>query len=1279
MKLKIFYSWQTDTNEVFNRYFIKDSIKEAIKKLENKPEFKDVEFDFREGVTGEAGSVPVASQIIEKIIPTTDIFITDLTVTNLDFGEDIPEEIIEKLKKTQKPSPNPNVLIEYGVAYDKLGYNRIIGIINTEYGTPKIDIRNIPFDIRHLRYPIDYTYSKKTEQVNVLEIKKQLVNDLLRAIKDVAIYSIQNNTTKFRPFLTWNDWYKEEKPEQKFFLNPYIIDFQNQILEVVKKNEVFSIRIFGLSGLGKTRILLETFKANDDDERAIIISGRILYINFNENEDIEQTVRKIVENGEDKILIIDNCSSEIHRKLNKIIFRSDSKTSLFTISSNPEERFDKIRDVSVLYIEKNELISVVEDILKEYFDWLTEDKIKTIKDFSQGIPLMAVLLGESVKNGEQYIGRLEDRDLMNKLLGLNNNDDEKQILMSCSLFNYFGFFEDYFEQSKFIATNKEITPIDGEDETKINKFQRVCNKYFKRGIFEKKGRLLGMRPFPLAISLTEEWFENCNSKKLLSVIESIAKLDEPHRKILSNSMCEQMKFLGYSESAKIIIEKLVCENSPFDNAGVLNTELGSRLFRSFVEVNPNAISDNMFRVFSKLNSSELIQIVEGRRNLVWVFEKLCFNKSTFNKSIKTLYAFAVAENETWANNATGQFLQLFSILLPGTEANLFDRFEIIKWGLENDDNEYFNLALKAMDRGLSSDHFHRTLGAEQQGTLRRDDYRPSNSEIQDYWTKIIELLLHIIKENNNFSEIASDILANNIRSICRARCAHLIIPKIKETAEFKNFDWEKGLLGLKYVKKYDKGYITREQLDEIELIILSLTKNDLKSKLENFSKNSHIDIEERFSHEKQIERINGLVIEFVENKSEWSKIIPILYGGYFSYAFQFGKYLSELIKEDDELYEFFLTQSFDFFKKISSEKSNLNVLGGFYFTLNSKQKTDLIEKIIKEEDLKCHIFYLQSVSATFSYIMYLFELINSKCDFQSFLVFRFSNILQDLNSEEFNIFANKLFSYKNDGYEIGFKIFFGLGFNNSENQKKLRPFLIECLLNINFETCTIDRYELGNAIIQILQDKKEVEFAKHINISIIKSITWHNSYHLDDYVKKVYDILLGEYFEFIWEDLSKFLLSEDEEYIKFYGLKHILGSSIGSSIERQVGVIMSGQINTIFEWCMSNIPVAPARLAELIPVFGNNNDLYNELNPIAEQLINEFGNNDEVLSGLSSNLGSFSWVGSMIPLLEAKIEIFRKLINHKHIKVKEWAENNIVYLTKQIEQERIREEEMYLK
>src|SRR5690606_17036946 len=138
--------------------------------------------------------------------------------------------------------------------------------------------------------------------------------------------------------------------------------------------------------------------------------------------------------------------------------------------------------------------------------------------------------------------------------------------------------------------------------------------------------------------------------------------------------------------------------------------------RSFVEVNPVAISENLYRNYIDKSTVELLDVRQGRRNLIWTQEKLCFDSRTFNKSALILFKFAVAENENISNNATGQFLQLFNIQLPGTEANLAERLNIINWGLEKNDEKFRQLTLSALSIGLKCRDFRRMGGAEHQGT-----------------------------------------------------------------------------------------------------------------------------------------------------------------------------------------------------------------------------------------------------------------------------------------------------------------------------------------------------------------------------------------------------------------------------------------------------------------------------------------------------------------------------------------------------------------------------------
>lgn len=1281
MKIKIFYSWQTTTNTKYNKNFILTCVEKAVRKVNKKPELKDIEFIILEGVRGEPGSPQVASKITDERIPNSDIFIADLSVVNHInwFKKFIRKIVNDKFK----PFQNNNVINEHGVANNAIGLEKMIGVLNSEYGSPNENPENIPFDLRHIRFPIEYKYSEKTKDKD--KMQTGFINDLANAIKDTAISALKSQKSKFHPLQVWSDWENSILTPQPFIPNDKTKEITNSVLNGLD-NLRQTIRILGLSGLGKTRILLEIFRPNISDEKSILLSSRVLYINCNlyPNAEFQTIVSKAISEQTNPIIVLDNCSISVHRQLLQLTNRAGNKAFIISLDSNPEEiESDRINGVNYIIIKKEELSTVVNELLSSRFNNLDEESKKKIKDFSQGIPLMAVLLAESVNNGEQFIGKLDDKDLLDKLLGTKGKEQEwRSILKSCSMFSYFGFENELESQYKFIATNQNITISNNTEHVRISTFLEVVNHFKAREIFEKQGRYLSIRPFPLSMALAVEWLDTCTSDRMLQVIVDISNLEEPHRKHLINSLAEQMKYLDYNERAVEIVDKIVGAQSPFDNAEVLNTELGSRLFRSFVEVNPIAVSQNFKRQFFNKPIEELLKIEEGRRNVVWTLEKLCFDKRTFSDSAKVLLQFAIAENETWANNATSQFLHLFNIHLSGTEADLDERWKIIEWLLKNGDKAYYDFAIRAMKIGLNFGHASRMGGAEQQGSRRLVDNNPTWNEIDEYWRNILNKLLEIIKSKNEYSDLASEAIANSTRTMFHIGMGKLILPYLKKVSELKNNDWDSGLKGLKFARKYEKHSIPEAQLEEINNLIQLLTKTDFSTKYLTLSSSYHLDNDETYSSEKVIDEIIKLADEFIANNISWEETFPSFYKNQQVFSYHFGKRLSELLKDDKTKNSRFIDYSLEIISQIPQNERNFTVLGGFIASSSDEIKKEFYSRLFQSSEFSGQLFYFLSIDKSGKeYFDLLFQLIDKKkFDVNSFYTFSYNNALSQLTLEELNSFSEKLFTYGDEGYAVVFDLFVDLSYGDVAKKKLLTPIYKKCILNLGFNRKfrrQLDDYKWTETISFLLSDEKEVDFAIFINKSVIESITWENSYHLDHYIQRVYEILLKVHFNSIWPDLSDALLSSEEKYIRFYGLKHILGSHIGG-IGRGVGVLFDGDIDTIFNWCTDNKPLAPSRLAELIPIFDNNNTDYAKWHPIALRLIDEYGDIKEVLSNLSSNMGTYSWTGSVVPFLKSKKELFKQLTNHKTELVKEWATSNISYLDKDIERERNRDEEYFI-
>jgi len=137
----VFFSWQSDRGNA-EKNFIERALETAIKRI-----YKDLEIaedprdpiELDKDTQGVPGS-PNIFDTIRKKIDTTAVFVADLTfVSTRPKGE---------------PSPNPNVLIEYGYALKSLSAARIIGVMNEAHGEPSRE--TLPFDLASYRFPIAY-------------------------------------------------------------------------------------------------------------------------------------------------------------------------------------------------------------------------------------------------------------------------------------------------------------------------------------------------------------------------------------------------------------------------------------------------------------------------------------------------------------------------------------------------------------------------------------------------------------------------------------------------------------------------------------------------------------------------------------------------------------------------------------------------------------------------------------------------------------------------------------------------------------------------------------------------------------------------------------------------------------------------------------------------------------------------------------------------------------------------------------------------------------------
>lgn len=1259
MQLNVFFSWQTETKHqgFDNKQIIWESLCKACNEIQCKGDLKNISFNLHEGMRGRVGLENVA-EAMESQIANCDIYIADLTITSrLPFYKRWFKKLgFDKSRQTS----NTNVAYEIGYAMrnHESFREQMITVLNEVNGNPNDDNKLIFFDIRGLRFPISFYADKKT---NLDDVKKGLTNRLKEPLRLAALNAKKNFYRHYHPFISLEVQKGNTKFWGKYFPIEDASTLQNALFE---KNQI--VRILGLSGIGKTRLVYESFAQSEHCEE-------YLYYDCEKNEkNIHQVLDEVFSDYKEAYLILDNCEKEM---LDFVVQRKRTGkccNAVITIFNDLEER--TVPDVKCFKLEAK-YEKVVSEILKPMGN-LSEERKKSIEKFADGIPMMAELLVRGISSGRD-LGDLGDEALLTKMLGISKTENERVFLQTLSLFSFLGWRDDRREELRCVAESKNITSIDSyNDDVLLNSFDGTINKFITKNIIEQRGRTVGIRPMPLAIYLAIEWLNDCTDERMLAAIKDIQKSTCKER--LMQSFHERFRYMGFLSKAKNMLDGMLGATSPFANAEVINTELGSYLFRTFVEVNPKAVASLFVRVFSKKSIEELRNFIDGRRNVVWTLEKLCFDEETFADGASLMLSFANAENETWSNNATGEFVRLFSIYLPATCVNLATRLEFLQKKMQEMQNK--EVVLKALSGALNTNHFTYIEGAETFGTEKKDNYEPKDRvEIQKYIVGALDLVCDEIRQESSFKYQAERVLIECFPSVCRFGFSAEMMKSVKEICSYKNNDWDEMLDVLESQECFLPNFLKQDEKEIFAEIKKSLQKKDVFSKIIQNSKSVY-----RYSSDRSIEELislqrkkyEELAIEVVDSKGLNSNLIFNLLTTENLNTSPFGKTLASHM--DFQTVNQLVVDCIEILN--NSPRKNGAFLIDVFDGLEN-QTFDYLFCNLEELEWNVPLFAIlgkRNINVKHKYFKTLKKcIIKKKARVSDYLIYWRNRSLDSWSDQEMSEFFEVVAENPNsfsEVMEIGNAFVFCCNIFDYKNTIEI----IKKIVLKNIRSCQIPFVQFaGHVIASLLSVVRDDAFAREINIHLIECICSARNQQLNNYeISQLYTVLLKNYFNEIWHDLSNKLKSNAPEMqYSVYNLKTVFGCVMQENTNPLCSLLFhSDHEYNLLEFCSKNPDVAPARLISMAPII-EVIDNKRSFTRFVRKILDYYGNDKNVLSELSNKLNSYAWTGSLIPLYENNNAILQSLLVSEKKSVVDWAKREIEFNQRRIDRERILEAE----
>jgi hypothetical protein len=414
---------------------------------------------------------------------------------------------------------------------------------------------------------------------------------------------------------------------------------RTRVQALVTGSNQLDLHIAGASGLGKTRAVMESFRGTPYE-------SLVLYIHAADALS-PNLVPRLLNQHRAGVVVVDDCGGKRHEGLAQVL-PVNSKLRLVTIGE-PDSYIPQSPQV-VLEPLSND---VLDDIVKRNEPNLWTEARRVVVDAAGGNVRWALLLANGVMrenvNPSELITADAIRAFITKTLpgGLD--------FLACSalaLFTRIGYERELSEELDLVAGALGFDPAD---------LRAAARALQENGLLSAQGRYRSIAPHPLAIYLANVGWQEFGDRIVQSLLPQIPL----H---MADRLFTRAGQMGNASATASAVAHILGPNGPFSSLESISVGGNSRLLIQLSIIAPDEVVQHLAELLEAASLENLQHASGVRRDLVWSLGKLVWHSRTFEQAADALLRLALAENETYSNNATGTWSELFGLMLPGTAA-----------------------------------------------------------------------------------------------------------------------------------------------------------------------------------------------------------------------------------------------------------------------------------------------------------------------------------------------------------------------------------------------------------------------------------------------------------------------------------------------------------------------------------------------------------------------------------------------------------------------------------
>ncbi len=293
----------------------------------------------------------------------------------------------------------------------------------------------------------------------------------------------------------------------------------------------------------------------------------------------------------------------------------------------------------------------------------------------------------------------------------------------------------------------------------LEQAETTAQQLVAAGLMNRHGRYRSLVPQPLAVFLAAAAWEHFGD----NILDELAPQCGPE---MLSALFHRAADLGGFPPVREVLGRLLSKEGPFGSLARIEGSTAEFLVQLAI-VLPDETTIHLVELFEVEPLDVIREQTGSRRSLITALEKLVWHSKHFKRAGDCLLRLALAENETWANNATGVWSALFGVRLPSTAASPSQRIEYLLGHVSSHVPEVRLLVANATAAVLHPHESVMVSGELQGGTIvePRGSVR-SVEEMCEYFISLLNILDTLSRDEvDSVSEAATKGLIDSLYSL----------------------------------------------------------------------------------------------------------------------------------------------------------------------------------------------------------------------------------------------------------------------------------------------------------------------------------------------------------------------------------------------------------------------------------------------------------------------------------------------------------------------------------